>query len=59
MEVNAIIVDTKGSLEVRCKSCGKLLFVVRKSCFRVDKKARSVTIVARCTRCKSDNVVAI
>ena len=63
MEKKAIIIkNNSNNYEVRCRNCGKLLFVFKPNySFCVDKKTQSVKIVSRCTRsgCKTDNILDI
>lgn len=59
-EVKAIVVENNGIYEVRCRSCGKLLFTFTKNAnISVDKATQNVKIVSRCTRnsCKVDNYI--
>ena len=62
-KVDAIVINNRGKFEVRCAKCGKLLFTYKVSNENsenpVDKSARNVIIVSRCTRndCKADNLL--
>lgn len=61
MKKRAIIIKNKENFEVRCNSCGKLLFTFSiKEHENVDFLKQNVTIVARCTRsgCKTDNLIS-
>ena len=56
----AMVIKNEKECEVRCSSCGKLLFTFsKKSYIDVDNSKQSVKIVSRCTRntCKCDNVI--
>ena len=45
------------NVEIRCKHCGKLLFVILKK--DIDKRNKSDIIVSRCNRCGKDNHIKI
>ena len=59
MHFKPIIVENKSDYEVRCNSCGKILFTFKKSGTDIDKKTQRVIIVAKCNRCKSNNSLDI
>lgn len=64
-KVDAVVIKNRGKCEVRCRKCGKLLFVCKflSENFekRLDKSSQNVIIVARCPRsdCKADNLLHI
>ena len=64
-KVDAVVIQTRGKLEIRCAKCGKLLFVCKifSENFElpVDKTTQNAIIVARCPRndCKADNLLVI
>lgn len=43
--------------EIRCKKCGKLLFIIFKK--GIDKRNKTDIIVSRCNRCGIDNSIKI
>lgn len=44
-------------VEIRCKKCGKLLFILHKK--GIDKRNNYDIIVSRCNRCGKDNHIKI
>lgn len=59
MKQKAIIIETKKYYEVRCKQCGKLILTYKKINPDIDRKGTQVIMVARCSRCKADNIIGI
>lgn len=64
-EIEAVVLQVRGKVEVRCGNCGKLLFVCKfyseHSEKVLDKSSQYGKIVARCPRndCKSDNLLIL
>lgn len=50
-------VENHIKVEIRCKHCGKLLFIILKK--SIDKRNKSDIIVCRCNRCGLDNNIKI